>query len=177
MKNKPNKKTAVALVTLFSVLAIGGIAFAALSANLYINGSAKVKNSDFSVIWQENSMLCSPSGEAKVVSASNTETTAAVSAEFKITNDSVTCNVTAENDGTIDASFVASNLVSNISSLSGIDVTSVITSPGGTTPTNHTLATGLTRGWRILLTYVGSGVEEDSSSVNFSYTIPYVEAE
>ena len=176
MKNKFNKKTTIALVALFGAVTIGGIAFAALSANLSISGNAKIKNSDFSVIWEDDSMICSPSGEAKVVSASNTATTATVSAEFKVTSDSVTCNVVAENDGTIDANFVASNLVSNISNLSTIDVNSVITSPGGTTPANHTLAAGSTRGWRIVLTYTGAGVDTDTSATTFSYTIPYTEA-
>jgi hypothetical protein len=182
-----HKKTRVIAVVALIAGVLGlGVAFAALSTNLLIKGTATVKNAEWDVHW-EAPLNCVPSGEAAVVASpatqitttTDTNDTVKVSAEFKANGDKVVCTFTAKNDGTIAA--VIDGYAATLTNLGDIDVTAVLnnsdTSVSSSAPADgEPLAAGASDQYTLTLTYTGDLVGQASAAKTFEYTIPYVQA-
>jgi hypothetical protein len=179
-----HKKTRMVAVAALVVGVLGlGVAFAALSTTLYINGTAKIKNSSWDVHWA--GLNCTPSGEAAVKSfditdGANDDDTVTVDVEFKAGNDTVVCNVNAVNSGSLNAKL--SGFTSSLTALNDINVTASLVygasdaSAGSAPADNDTLNAGDSRPMKLTLTYTGTLVGTDSDSKTFSYTLPYTQA-
>jgi hypothetical protein len=175
-----HKKTRmIAVGALIAGVAGLGVAFAALSTTLLINGTAKIKSANWDIHWA--GLSCTPSGEAAVVTAgtnlsktTSDNDTVNVSAEFKTAGDKVVCTMNAVNSGTLDA--VLSGYGSSLAALNDIEVTAALTVSGTTPVDGRALNAGASDPYTLTLTYTGATVGTDSAAKNFTYTIPYVQA-
>jgi hypothetical protein len=183
--NQHHKKTRMIAVAALVVGVLGmGVAFAALSTTLNINGAAKIKNAAWDIHWA--SLTCAPTGEAAVVSSSISKATkdgdtVNVSAEFKANGDTVVCTMNAVNDGTLDAELTG--FANSLTNLTAINVTSTLVydaadtiNAGGTPADGDALAKKTSRPMKLTLTYTGNLVAADSDSKTFTYALPYVQA-
>jgi hypothetical protein len=175
-----HKKTRVIAVAALIAAVVGlGVAFAALSTTLLINGTAKIKSANWDIHWAN--LSCTPAHEAQVVggatnisTTTDTNDTVNVSVEFKTTDDQVVCTMDAVNGGTLNARL--DNYAASIASLSSINVTADL-KVGGAAPVNgRTLNAGSSDTYTLTLTYTGQPLSADSAAQTFSYTLPYVQA-
>ncbi|MDR2063797.1 MAG: hypothetical protein LBQ02_03355 [Candidatus Nomurabacteria bacterium] len=102
-----HKKTRIIAVAALVAGVLGlGVAFAALSTTLLINGQATIKSASWDIYW--DSLQCTPSGEAQVSSSTISQTatlkdTVNINANFTANGDKVVCTLVAKNDGSLDA--------------------------------------------------------------------------
>jgi hypothetical protein len=175
-----HKKTRMIAVAALVAGVLGlGVAFAALSTTLLINGTAKIASSSWDVRWK--SLNCTPSHEAqvktadtKIVTTTDDDDTVNISVEFKAKDDQVVCTMVAGNDGSIDAKL--SGYAASIANLSSINVTAVLQVGGATPADNRPLAASTTDTYTLTLTYTGDPLGSASESKTFTYTLPYVQA-
>jgi hypothetical protein len=180
--NQHHKKTRIIAVAALVAGVLGlGVAFAALSTTLLINGTTKIKSASWDIHWDD--LKCTPSGEAAVVSANdataitkttNDKDTVKVSAEFKAKGDKVVCTMNAVNGGTINAKL--DGFASSLTSLSTINVTPELKVAGVVPADGRPLNAGASETYTLTLTYTGAPVSTDSADQTFTYTLPYVQA-
>ncbi|MDR0955567.1 MAG: hypothetical protein LBM73_00395 [Candidatus Nomurabacteria bacterium] len=186
-KSKRNKNHIIVLITMVIAVIGLGVALAALSTTLNINGTAKIQAASWDVYW--SSMDCTPSGMAELdtnqISPDGYQLdqdvvwndTADVAAIFRAPGDKVVCELDAENDGTIDAKI--SGLTSDLSQLSQDNISAALMIYGSTTPVKDgdPLLAGDTAYYSLTLTYNGTTLSPtDKAQRKFSFKIPFVQA-
>ncbi|MDR0955794.1 MAG: hypothetical protein LBM73_01560 [Candidatus Nomurabacteria bacterium] len=190
--NEQRTRTLAVAVLIVAVVALG-VAFAALSTVLNINGTAQIKSASWDVRW--TAINCTPAHEAALDTTSttagstgfkidtksggSTDDTAYVAALFKANGDSVTCKLTAKNQGTIPAKIDTGGVTSDLTALTPINVSSTLYYSGGTTvpAAGDALAVGATKDFDLTLTYTGQLVTTDSAAAAFEYHIPYTQSQ
>lgn len=178
--NQHHKKTRMIAVAALAAGVVGlGVAFAALSTTLLINGTAKIKSASWNIHWAN--LSCTPSGEATVVAADTKivkttadDDTVQVSAEFKTNGDKVVCTMNAVNAGSINAKL--NGYASSLANLNTINVTPDLKVAGVVPADGRTLNAGVSEAYTLTLTYTGQPLGTDSAAQTFTYTLPYVQA-
>jgi hypothetical protein len=188
--NEHHQKTRLVAVAALIVGVLGlGVAFAALSTTLYINGTAKVGSADWDIRWKN--LACTTTGEAKLGTSpaptiSSDYHTITFDAEFVAPGDTVTCNFDAANDGDIDAILTSSSFVASTTDLASVGVNGGIgytfkyrsASGGATSGANVGAADlGLTHGdkheMQLILTNNNTALQSAVSQESFSFSLPY----
>jgi hypothetical protein len=176
-----HKKTRAIAVAALVVGVLGlGVAFAAMSTTLQINGNAKIESASWKIIWQNAS--CTATGEASftapAISTGATEDdTLAITPAFKSNGDVVTCTFEAKNDGTINAKL--GTIVDSITNLTSNNITAVLTynNSSNTVPAaNDALSAGTVQKYKLVMTYDGQPVSPAVNGITFTYTVPYIQA-
>ncbi|MCL1929864.1 hypothetical protein FWF93_01895 [Candidatus Saccharibacteria bacterium] len=176
--NHHHRKTRAIAVAALAVGVLGlGVAFAAMSTMLQINGTANISSASWDVRWANAN--CSATGEATFVSpAISTTTTAddtlAITPTFKSNGDTVTCTFDAVNGGTIDAKL--GTLVSSLTNLTTNDITATLTYGSGVTPAaDDPLNASASQGYKLVMTYGGQPLGTAVNGITFTYQVPYVQ--
>jgi hypothetical protein len=182
--NQHHKRTRLIAVAALVVGVLGlGVAFAALSTNLLISGTAKIESASWSVQWEAASPAptCTATGEAAlaagptVSSSSSTNDTITISPSFKTNGDIVTCTFTAVNKGSLNAKLGA--VAPTITNLTGNSISAVLTYDNGNTPTQgDILAASGTQVYKLVFTYTGSPQATEIDNLTYSFTVPYEQA-
>jgi hypothetical protein len=178
--NQHHRKTRIIAVAALVAGVVGlGVAFAALSTTLLINGTAKIKSASWDIHWAN--LVCTPSHEAKVIAAdtkitktASDDDTVQISTEFKTTDDQVICTMDAVNGGTLNAKL--SGYAASIANLSTINVTADLKVGGATPADDRALNSGASDTYTLTLTYTGQPLGSDSADQTFTYTLPYVQS-
>jgi hypothetical protein len=188
--NQHHKKTRILAVAALAVGVLGlGVAFAALSTTLTINGTAKIASASWSVLWTGNTVAtpapsCTATGEATfsapVISdgsggSSNTDTIITISPTFKTNGDTVTCNFTAKNNGSLDAKL--GTITPTTTGLGSNNITATLTYGDGSDPTvGDSLAAAATQAYKLVFSYTGSTVSTEVDNITYSFAVPYDQA-
>jgi hypothetical protein len=185
-----HKKTRLVAVAALVVGVLGlGIAFAALSTTLLINGSAKVGSADWDIRWAN--LSCTTTGEAEVSptpSISANFQTITIDAQFVAPGDTVTCNFNALNNGDIDAKLDHSTFVANTSSLASLGSQGVSytfkyrSNSGGATSGDNVgaasinLLSGEAHEMQLVLTNNNTSLLSTATNpASFTFSLPYVQ--
>jgi hypothetical protein len=172
------KSRAIAVTALVIGVLSLGVAFAALSAELRINGAAKIATASWDVHW--TNVTCSKTGEASFATPSistnvTTNDTLTITPTFKTNGDTVTCTFDATNGGTIGAKL--GTIVNNLTNLTSNNINAVLTYANNAVPAvDDPLGTGASQGYKLVMNYTGAPVGTEVSGITFTYTIPYVQA-
>jgi hypothetical protein len=164
-----------------------GVALAALSTTLNINGTAKIQKATWSIHY-DLSQGCYPSGQAKDVGGGGTVSTTNspndtwnIAAEFEAPGDELQCEIELYNDGTIDAKL--SGFTKQLSELNGKNISAKLLDyypedgKDDVEPQDGDIFKAKTyRYWTLILTYTGPLVKTDSPVYHFSFKLPYVQA-
>jgi hypothetical protein len=188
--NNHHKKTRIVAVAALIVGVLGlGVAFAALSTTLYINGSAKVGSANWDIRWK--GLNCTATGEASVNPAATISPdfhTITVDAKFVAPNDTVTCNFDAVNEGDIAAKLDSATFANNTTGLASVGANGGVTytfkyrsASGGATSGNSVgaadldLAVNAKHEMQLVLTNANTSVQGTESTESFSFSLPYVQ--
>lgn len=190
---KNNNGKVVAIISLCVAVVALAVDFASYSASLTINSSARVNPGDTfqpNVNFVENSMSCTASGEATVISAGTAsgKTWKDASVELVQPGDSVTCKANIENKSTFIAYLKTFNTASAISCTAGtakqnVDeafegikltsthgadtITATIAAAGSNTSTSTSIAADGTQEVTFTVSYEeGSAVADGDFTVN-----------
>jgi hypothetical protein len=183
-----HKKTRLIAVAALVVGVLGlGVAFAALSTTLNINGSAKVGSADWDIRWEN--LSCTPTGEASITptaAISGDFHTITIDAKFVAPADTVTCNFDAVNEGDIDAKLTSASFAASVANLANVGSDGGVTymfkyrstSGGATSGANVgasdlDLAVGATHEMQLVLTNANTVLQSAESQESFSFGLPY----
>jgi hypothetical protein len=181
--NQHHRKTRVIAVAALIAGVIGlGVAFAALSTSLLINGTATIQSASWSVQWKSSSPApaCTATGEATFASPTISQTTSVndtitISPSFKTNGDTVVCTFTAANLGTLNAKL--GTIAPNIGNLTTNNITPTLTYGNGNVPASgDILAANSTQEYKLLFEYTGGTVQQEVDNLTYVFTIPYEQA-
>jgi hypothetical protein len=184
-----HKKTRMIAVAALIVGILGlGVAFAAISTTLNINGTAKISSASWDIHWED--LSCTKTGEATIgspVPAISSDTlTITADPTFTAPQDTVTCNFAAVNAGNLDATLTSASFAANITDLANVGADGGIgytlkyrTTAGGATvgdtvgAANLDLAHGQKHEMQLIFTNNNTILQGAPSQGSFSFTIPY----
>jgi hypothetical protein len=185
-----HKKTRMLAVAALVVGVLGlGVAFAALSTTLTINGTAKIASASWEVLWTGNSVptpapSCTTTGEATVSTpaitdggsgSSVTDTVITINPTFKTNGDTVTCTFSAKNNGTLDAKL--GTIAPTTTNLTNNDIAATLTYADGSAPASgNILAVGAVQGYKLVFVYSGATASAEIPGLTYSFTVPYDQA-
>jgi hypothetical protein len=188
--NQHHKKTRMVAVAALVVGVLGlGVAFAALSTTLMINGTAKVGAADWDIRWAN--LSCSTTGEAELLPAPSISAnyqTITIDAQFVAPGDTISCNFNALNNGDIDAKLDHATFVANTSNLASLGTNGVSytfkyrSNSGGATSGNNVgaasldLVSGQSHEMQLVMTNNNTALLSTATSpTSFSFSLPYVQ--
>ena len=157
------KKKDILIVVMLVALVFMSTAYALLSQQLNINGTATISDS-----WNvkiTNIEAVASSGTAEAGSVNNTGTVATISPVFYTTGDSVTYKVTVENKGSLDA--VLNSITTAVDSNSGSNNTNIVYEYEGI-KTDDVLKSGESVSFTVTVTYASSSqisTDPDTASI------------
>jgi hypothetical protein len=181
--NQHHKNTRLVAVAALIVGILGlGVAFAALSTNLLINGTASIQSASWSVHWETASPAptCTAAGEASVSTPSISQTTTSndtitISPSFKTNGDTVTCTFTATNSGSINAKLGA--ISPSVNNLTSNNISTTLTYDDNSAPTaGDILAASSKKAYELVFQYNGSTVSSEINNLTYTITVPYEQA-
>lgn len=160
------KKRNVLIIALVAVVVLMATAFAILSQQLNISGSASIKASSWNVEIT-GIAVASTSGSAVSSGEEFTLTSATFNTALSLPGDSVTYNITVENKGTINATL--QSVTSNIADLVAAQPYIKYTLTGATVDSE--LAAGATTQVGVTVTYDINATSVPTTAVNQSLAI------
>lgn len=187
---KERKIKTLSLVALIVAILGLTVAFANLTKELTIEGTAKVKGAKWDIYFSNVSVVTS--GDAQASNANISDKTSISIPEVTLTKpeDSVTYTFDVINNGTVDAKISGienkiATFTSNASSPSNSDVTIVKNgftykltyNDGSAVNSNDALVTGATKKMKIVISFNGDNVPANDVSIkNLGSTITYVQS-
>ncbi|MDR0398075.1 MAG: hypothetical protein LBH36_02745 [Candidatus Nomurabacteria bacterium] len=181
--NQHHKKTRmIAIASLVVGVLSLGVAFAALGANLLVNGTASIQSASWSVHWETTSPApaCTATGEATVSTpvvsqSSSANDTITISPSFKTGGDTVSCTFTATNTGSLNAKLGV--IAPTINNLSSNNITTTLTYDDNSAPAQgDILSAASSKGYKLVFTYTGQTVSSGINNLTYSIAVPYEQA-
>ncbi|MDR1300690.1 MAG: hypothetical protein LBK50_03210 [Candidatus Nomurabacteria bacterium] len=186
--NQHHKKTrAIAVAALVAGVLGLGVAFAALSTQLLINGDATIGQAGWDIHWAA-APTCTKTGEASfgTPTVTNSNHTITIDPAFVAPADTVTCTFDALNTGDLDATFDATAFTStiNVSGLTSNNIGYTLTyrsnsggatsgaAVGSLTSLDLVKSTGKHE-MQIVFTNNNSDVLGAEATGSFSFSLPY----
>ncbi len=187
---KERKIKTLSLVALIVAVLGLTVAFANLSKELTITGTAQVKGATWDIYFSNVSVATSGGASASNATINNKTTISILEVKLTKPGDSVTYTFDVVNGGTVDAKISdivnkTASFTSSASSPSSSDVTIVQNgftykltyNDGSTVKKDDTLAKNATKNMKIVISFSGDSVPTgDVSITNLGSTITYVQS-